>query len=232
MGGAFQRKSLYTWAIEMNTQFIALAQAAGDLVWEGVAMCNLGEVYCGIGEYGQALALCERSNIIARRVGDVEGQRVVSKCLGTCCYALAEYEKSLIFFNVQERAMCHHHLGHHKCAVALSRKYHSVSTSLPISTRPNAIGDKVCSMLQLGVMLLYQVYAQFAVEETAFTQTSDAMTKQLLEAACLLAEVVRMPESCQFFFYRTDALLGVPRISGCARGSLGEVNKRGSNIKP
>mmetsp|Transcript_73434 Transcript_73434/g.119174 ORF Transcript_73434/g.119174 Transcript_73434/m.119174 type:complete len:142 (-) Transcript_73434:29-454(-) len=120
-------------------------------------MCNLGEVYCGIGEYGQALALFERSNIIARRVGDVEGQHVVSKCLGTCCYALAEYEKSLIFFeampggfNVQERAMCHHHLGHHKRAVALSRKYHSVSTSSPISTGPNAIGDKVCSMLQLG----------------------------------------------------------------------------------
>jgi len=57
------------------------------------------------------------------------------------------------------------------------------------------------------VMLLYQVDAQFAEEETAFTQTSDTMTKQLLEAACLLVEVVRMPESCQFFFYRTDALL-------------------------
>ena len=175
MGGAFQRKSLYTRAIEMNKQFIALSQAAGDLEWEGVAMCNLGEVYCSIGEYGQALALFERSNIIARRVGDVEGQHVVSKCLGTCCYALAEYEQSLIFFeampggfNVQERAMCHHHLGHHERregltnllesttnAVKPSRKYHSVSTSLPISTGPNAIGDKVCSVLQLGVVLLY-----------------------------------------------------------------------------
>jgi len=166
-----------------------------------------------MGEYQQAQALFIQSFAIAVQVGDVEGQHVVCRGMGSCYCSLEQYAMAVQWFetipggNARARAWCKHHLGDHERAVELSREYHAFSTTSQVFRGPIDSGDRVYSTLQLGVVLLYQVDAQFTLEEEGVTQTSDATAAQLLKAVCLLAEVVEMPESFSYYCYKTDALL-------------------------
>ncbi|MFS8117275.1 MAG: CHAT domain-containing protein, partial [Microcoleus sp.] len=85
--------------IEYQQQYLALAQAIKNPLWEEQALGNLGGAYYFLGNYNKAIELYEKSLAIAGKIRESQIAKRVRANLGLVYFQMNNYQKSIELYN-------------------------------------------------------------------------------------------------------------------------------------
>ncbi|CAH3187632.1 unnamed protein product [Porites lobata] len=82
-------------AVEYLERDLIISREVGDRAGEGIAYCNLGNAYYGLGDFQKALQYHERDLKIAKAIGDRAGERKAYGNLGCAYHSIGDFQKAI-----------------------------------------------------------------------------------------------------------------------------------------